>query len=247
METPPETIRDTPEIYRFRLTRQKQLAVKVSFLPLPYTPLCLKNAPTPSFQIHLHPAAQILKNNVSRYQFPVIMYDMSRRPARNQPLPQEEADFLNALDHDARISRVYELYSAGWTLQAIGDALIPSRPRSTVRSWLLRFELPGDRKIMDAPIPRPDYKTGLGGYIRKRPISPGIHSDEAALIRDLAPIARTYRAKMPSNSSAAVANDQLTAICIRLHSTGVTVRELANAASVTYRAMAKRLGLTKLR
>jgi hypothetical protein len=172
---------------------------------------------------------------------------MSRRPARNQPLPLEESTLLNELDHDARISRVYELYSAGWTLQAIGDALIPPRPRSTVRSWLLRFELPGDRRIIDATIPQPEYKSSIGGYIRKRTPSPGILPDEAALIRDLAPIARTYRAKMPSNSSAAVANDQLTAICIRLHTNNVTVRELAIAASVTYRAMAKRLGLTKIR
>jgi lambda repressor-like predicted transcriptional regulator len=46
---------------------------------------------------------------------------------------------------------------------------------------------------------------------------------------------------MASGAAATVANDQLTAICLRLHANGVSIRELAQAAGVTYRAMYKRL------
>lgn len=177
---------------------------------------------------------------------------MNRRPARNQPLPPEEVSFLDSLSQDELISRVYHLYHAGYTLQAIGDSLTPKRPRSTVRSWLLRFTPPQERDLVDAPIQdlpvsvalpikRPIYKTHPDGYQKRRPVSPGILPDELELIQSLAPLARQYRAKMSINSTAAVANDQLTAICLRLQANGVSIRELAQAAGVTYRAMYKRL------
>jgi hypothetical protein len=174
---------------------------------------------------------------------------MTRRPSRNQPLPPEEAASLNSLSPDDLIKRVYDLYQEGWTLQAIGDALTPPRPRSTVRSWLLRFQLPGEREldqeVVDAPIPTPTYKTAPGGYQKRRPVSPGILPDELELIRELAPHARQFRAKVSSVDSTRVANDQLSAICIRLHASGVSIKELAEAAGVTYRAMYKRIKLTK--
>jgi lambda repressor-like predicted transcriptional regulator len=50
---------------------------------------------------------------------------------------------------------------------------------------------------------------------------------------------------MASMTAAALANSELTHITASLHATGVPVRELANAAGVTYRAMARRLGKTK--
>jgi len=167
------------------------------------------------------------------------MYLMDRRPARKQPLPPKEAAYLNTLNQDDLMARAYELYNAGWTLQAIGAALEPPRPRSTVRSWLLRYQLPETGK--PAKVPSPLYKTHQDGY-QKKQNSPGIQPEELELIQELAPVARTYRAKMANASIAAVANDQLTAICIRLHATGVTTSELAKAAGVTYRAMVKRLG-----
>lgn len=167
------------------------------------------------------------------------MYLMDRRPARKQPLPPKEAAYLNTLNQDDLMARSYELYTAGWTLQAIGDALEPPRPRSTVRSWLLRHQLPESGR--PSKVPSPLYRTHKDGYQKKRN-SPGILPDELELIQELAPRARTFRAKMSSNDSARVANDQLTGICIRLYDTGVTTSELAKAAGVTYRAMVKRLG-----
>lgn len=167
---------------------------------------------------------------------------MDRRPARKQPLPPREAELLNSLSQDDLMARAYELYSAGWTLQAIGDALIPPRPRSTVRSWLLRFQEP-DFSAPQNPVavPAPRYQTHQDGYQKRRPQSPGISQDERDLIQRIAPIARRFRAKVSSNDSTRVANDQLTAICLRLYYEGVSVTELAEAAGVTYRAMVKRL------
>jgi hypothetical protein len=48
---------------------------------------------------------------------------------------------------------------------------------------------------------------------------------------------------MASTSAAAVANSRLKDICKRLHEQGVAVKELADLAGVTYRAMYKRLFL----
>lgn len=167
-----------------------------------------------------------------------------RRPARNQPLPIREAAFLNSLSQDDLMARVYELYQSGWTLQAIGDALIPPRPRSTVRSWVLRFQLPTTEANAPAydptAIPAPRYQTHVDGYQKKKN-SPGILPDELQLIQELAPTARRFRAKVSASDRTRVANDQLTAICLRLYYKGVTVSELAKAAGVTYRAMVKRL------
>ncbi len=170
-----------------------------------------------------------------------------RRSARKQPLPPEEKRYLRSLPQEELIKRVYDLYHSGWTLQAIGDSLTPPRPRSTVRSWLLRFTPPTERDLVDAPIPtpNPNYITHPDGYQKTTPESPGILPDEVELIQSIAPIARQYRAKMSTSSAAAVANDQLYAICIRLHANGVSIKELAKAAGVTYRAMYRRVKLTK--
>ena len=172
-----------------------------------------------------------------------------RRSARKQPLPPEENRYLRSLPQEELIKRVYDLYHSGWTLQAIGDSLTPPRPRSTIRSWLLRFTPPSERDLIDAPIstpiPSPDYLTHPDGYQKVTPESPGILPDELELIQSIAPIARQYRAKMSTSSAAAVANDQLSGVCIRLHANGVPIKDLAEAAGVTYRAMYRRVKLTK--
>jgi len=162
----------------------------------------------------------------------------TRRPARNQKLPTDEAVLLNSLFDDKLYTRLNDLYAAGWTLQAMGDAFSPPRRRSTVKSWVSRRYTP--TPVADSPIPTPRYpKTG---YVSRRPVSPGISADEMARIKQLAPQARRYRSKMTASSPQAIANDALTRICLELNSRNVTVKELADAAAVTYRAMARRLG-----
>lgn len=165
---------------------------------------------------------------------------MSRRTARGQQLPPHEVEFLNTLKGEQRIERVAALFNAGWSLQTIGDSLQPRHPRSTVRSWVLRSS---GQNTIDAPIPTPRLKTPEGGYERRRPESPGIPQGDLETIRQLSPLARTYRSRMASTSAAAVANSRLTDICKKLYENNVSIRELAEVAGVTYRAMYKRIKL----
>jgi hypothetical protein len=168
----------------------------------------------------------------------------TRRAARNQPLPEQEAAYLNTLSHLDLYSRCKALYDAGWTLRAIGDALYPARSRSTVRSWISRPD-PYAAPNPSAPkIVEPNLKTPAV-YVRRRKPSPGISPTDLGEIITLAPVARRYRAGMSSLHTAALANKALTDIVTRLHADGVSVQELADAAHVTYRAMARRLGKTK--
>jgi len=169
---------------------------------------------------------------------------MPRRTARSQPLPPAEVEYLNSLTIDALIPRVNALYNAGWALQAIGECLSPRRPRSTVRSWVVKAAELGAQEVVNAPtIPSPIHKTSAEGYQKRRPTSPGIPEDTFDEIGSLSLLARGYRAKMASTSAAAVANRRLSDICKKLHKNGVGIRELAAAAGVTYRAMYKRVKL----
>lgn len=168
---------------------------------------------------------------------------MPRRSARGQKLPPQEVELLNSITMDALIVRVNDLYLAGWSLQSIGEALSPQRPRTTIRSWVLKAssQTPSG-EIVDAPIPSPTLRTEDGGYQKKR-VSPGIPQDIYEDIQRLAPLARTFRSRMSSTSAPSVANGRLTDLCKNLNTKGVSVKELAEAAGVTYRAMYKRIKL----
>lgn len=167
---------------------------------------------------------------------------MSRKSARGQKLPPQEVELLNSLTADVLIGRVKALYLQGWSLQCIGEALSPKRPRTTIRSWVLKAssQEKSDTGIIDAPIPMPRLATEEGVYQKKRK-SPGVPKSAHEDIQLLAPLARTFRSRMASTSAPAVANQRLTDLCKELHTNGVSIRELAEAAGVTYRAMYKRV------
>ena len=165
------------------------------------------------------------------------MTTTDRHPARNQILPAFEADLLNTLEGYLLYARVRELYNTGWTLRAIGDALEPQRPRSTVRYWVTKpipLASAAALPIPTAPIP-----------IQVRNTTPKIKrfltASETVRIASIAPVARKYRASMNPAHPAAVANAELTAFCYRLYQDHVPIREMAKAASVSYRAMARRI------
>lgn len=165
---------------------------------------------------------------------------MSRTPARGQQLPPQEVELLNSLQGDQRIERVAALFNAGWSLQTIGDSLQPTHPRSTVRTWVQRAT---GLNAIDAPIPTPKTKKTENKASANQSKSQGLSQDVRETIHQLAPLARTYRSRMSSTSSAAVANARLTDLCQKLHANGTSIRELAEAAGVTYRAMYKRIKL----
>lgn len=162
---------------------------------------------------------------------------MSRKAARGQKLPPQEVELLNSINADALIGRVTALYNEGWSLQCIGESLVPRRPRTTIRSWVLKNQ----SNTVDAPIPSP--KLTAEPNSQKKRVSPGIPQNAFEDIQHLSPLARTFRSRMASTSAPAVANERLTQICKDLHANNVSIRELAEAAGVTYRAMYKRVKL----
>lgn len=208
---------------------------------MPFRTNALKNTPTPPFLNRQKISKKFLKKfRPTRLSGPSRIEPMSRRAARGQELPPEEVELLNSLKDKARIERVASLFHAGWSLQAIGDSLSPRHPRSTIRSWVMKAT---GLNLIDAPIPVPKLKTEKSGYAKTRSKSPGISEDDFELIRRFAPLARTFRSRMASTSAPAVANQRLTELCKKLNENGVSVRELAEAAGVTYRAMYKRIKL----
>ena len=165
----------------------------------------------------------------------------TRRAAREQALPDSEAETLKSLSGTALYQYIANLYAAGWTLRAIGEVFDPPRSRSTIRSWIQKL---GSAPAVDpTQVETPTLKTPEF-YIPKKAASPGISASDARLIDDLAPVARKYRAGMHPLHRASTANQDLTELVTRLHESGVSVQELATAAGVTYRAMARRLGKT---
>jgi hypothetical protein len=165
---------------------------------------------------------------------------MSRRYARLQSLPQKEVDFINTLSGPNLHKRASALYSAGWTLASIGDALTPTRTRSTIKSWVDRYPSPDPRSLdVDVPIPR--LRTPDGGYQRLTPKSPGVPSQTADRLLQLAPQARLYRHRMPSSHPCAQANEEMNQIVQDLRDADVSIADIARAANVTHRAITRRL------
>jgi len=164
---------------------------------------------------------------------------MSRRSARDLPLPSSEALVLNTLPRRELLTRVHQLYEAGWTLSAIGQAFTPPKGRSSIKAWV-------DQKDqsfpVDVPIPIPTYKTSRNGYQRLTPVSPGVPSYIEGRLRELAPKARLYRHRMSANHPYALANEEMDQIVRQLRDSDVSIADIARAANVTHRAIAKRLG-----
>lgn len=170
----------------------------------------------------------------------------NREYAREVPLPDDEANFLRTVGKKQRQYRAKQLFDAGWTLQAIGNAFTPPANRSTVQYWTAqgnpKYETPRPVPspwggFVDAPMPRPPK-----GYQPKRPKSPGIPLDTQERLRYLAPLARYYRSGMASTSLNGSANEEMNEIVQDLYNKNVKIAEIAKAAGVTNRAIARRLG-----
>ena len=157
-------------------------------------------------------------------------------------LPDDEAHFLSSLDQEARNARLKALQGAGWSLSTLGRSLRPKVPKTTVHFWISKASEAA--QIREIPLPPPkSLSTSVPTKTapRYRTISPGVPSKMRGEIRSLAGEARNYRAKTPSGAPAALANDALTSIAKTLRSMGVPTAAIAEAAGVSYRAMARRL------
>ena len=164
---------------------------------------------------------------------------MTRRSARGQSLPEDEIQYLNALDGYELYARARTLYQQGWTLRSIGEAFEPSRARSTVRYWINSPTPIASAYDASPTTPVPTLATtASASRTPRRALTPV----EYHRVAELAPVARKYRATMNPGHPSAKANREMTALCVRLHHTErVTIRDLADAASVSYRAMARRV------
>jgi hypothetical protein len=176
-------------------------------------------------------------------------------PRQTVNLPAAECDFLRVLMREELYARAQELHSVGWSVTAIANAFDPPKPRSTVHTWLSRpHTITPSRPI--PPLSSSSSSSSHNSLIaaaenstppkRERrvytPSSPALLSAERDRIVMIAPLARRYRARANPNGVYASANDELTSIAHKAYSRGVAISELAAAADVTYRAMARRLG-----
>lgn len=173
---------------------------------------------------------------------------------KQNPLPQDERVFLEVLaahtDPDALKLRLVMLFSAGWSLTTLGEALNPPRPRATVHYWIRTTPTSAlanpEHPVVARPVPFPTYPSStaissLAPSASIRSISPSVPEQFVTLLPRLALEARRYRARMSPSSRFAVANRQFTEICKELHALGVPSQKIADISGVSYRAIARRV------
>lgn len=172
-------------------------------------------------------------------------------------LPDDEVKVLVSCSGDVLRARIRALREAGWTFAAIADAWTPPKQRSSIRA-LSQQPTKSPLPIVPSPPSSSSSSSHLAAAEKSRsttrhsrarrfysPSSPKISYDDAKRIAQLAPLARRYRARANPTGSYALANEELTQLCISLYRSGASVIELAAAANVTYRAMARRIGVGK--
>lgn len=157
-------------------------------------------------------------------------------------LPEDEVLFLSHLPQGELESRVLALWEAGWSLSSIGESLDPMRPKTTVHFWVKKAETRDQRRKIPTPPPKSlTTSVPTKNAPRKRSISPNVPPDMKSHLHALSIQARRYRAKTPPGSPLAIANDELTTVAKTLRGMGVPTAAIAEAAGVSYRAMARRL------
>lgn len=179
-----------------------------------------------------------------------------------QRLPDYERAYLNSLPQNLVRDRVRDLAQGGWSLVAIAEAFSPPKTRSSIRAWALSKHTPSPHSHPPVPSVSSSLSSSFASTStitaaensgpRTRtprrvydPVNPKVPPAQKKKISQLAPLARRYRARTSPNGTYAKANQELTATCITLYRSGASVRELALAAGVTYRAMARRIGRYK--
>lgn len=156
-------------------------------------------------------------------------------------LPPEEAAYLLSLPPSERDSRLRVLHDSGWSLSSLARAV--QSPKTTVHFWVRNARtaqksaertIPAPPRSITALVPVP-YSP------RVRSMSPKVPPDLRPRLRELSNLSRRYRARTPQGSPCALANQELTKLAISLHERGVPTSDIAAAAGVSYRAMARRI------
>jgi hypothetical protein len=157
-------------------------------------------------------------------------------------LPADEVRFLSSMPEDLFHGRLRALWEAGWSLKIIADSLEPRRPKSTVHFWVKNAPQQEQRRPIPPTPPKSLTSTApLMNSPRLRSISPSVPPELKPHLQELAALANRYRAKTPPDSPFAKANQELTHIARMLYNRGVPAADIAEAAGITYRAIARRL------
>jgi len=212
---PQETISAELYIHYIQLTGKSQKTLRFIFSSLPY-------------------------NHFAPYAPSKSLYD--KYMANKTRLPQDEVSFLDSLSRPDMESRLKALWEVGWSLAMLGDSLKPSRPKTTIHFWVKRAE--NQKQFRTLPSPPPKSLTSEAPTKkapRVRSVSPNVPPDMKPRLKELARLAKRYRARTTADSPFAEANRDLTAMATTLRSMGVPTAKIAAAAGVSYRAMARRL------
>jgi hypothetical protein len=157
-------------------------------------------------------------------------------------LPEDERAFLNSLSKDQRNKRLRALWETGWSLSVLGNSLLPKRGKTTIHFWIVDIEAGEQRRLIPEPPPKSlSSLTPLTISAKVRSISPAVPPHLKPKIKELSKLSKRYRARTPENSPFAIANKELTDLARSLREKGVPTSIIAEAAGVSYRAMAKRL------
>ena len=189
--------------------------------------------------IYLKPPYKISSPFFS-YTPPEILYN---RIMLNPPkLPIEEVIYISTLTRSEMESRLRALWKSGWSLGVIGSSLSPAVPKTTVHFWVRRAVDVNQLKAVPLPPPKSLTTSVPTKHApRLKSISPGVPPEIRIRLRELSALSKRYRAKTSPTSPLAQANDELTQIARQLRNRGVPTATIAEAAGVTYRAMARRL------
>lgn len=163
------------------------------------------------------------------------------------PLPQSEIDYLASIAHDRRAlrARLRALWDQGWSLSILGAALSPKRPRATVHYWIK--DLSPLSSSHQPPLPFPSVPRPLVMELAStsnatiRTAAPSLTPEQVQRLRSLSAQARRYRARTAESNAFAVANRQFTDLVKALRSEGIPAVEIARAAGISYRAVARRI------
>lgn len=156
-------------------------------------------------------------------------------------LPTNEVEFLRSLTIPQRDTRLAALHEAGWSFAVLGKAL--EKPKTTIHFWVRHATKDSTMSLKPIPKPPTSITSALpvAYSLRVRTISPKVPPELRPQLRELSLLSRRYRARTPYNSPIAIANRKMTDLAVNLYAKGVSTADIADAAGVSYRAMARRI------
>lgn len=157
-------------------------------------------------------------------------------------LPADEVRFISSLPKELMYGRLRALWESGWSLAIIANSLEPKKPKSTVHFWVSNATKQEQRRPLPPTPPKSLTTTApLTSNPTMRSISPSVPLELRDKLKELATLANRYRAKTSPDSPLAIANRELTHLAVLLYNRGIPASDIADAAGVTYRAMARRI------